>query len=568
MRLTTRISRQHSALRLTPLAALLAGLAAVQPAAAFEIDTGNPDFKLRLDTTVRGNLGVRMEKQDPRILANPVYDESDGKFGRGDFVTQRLDLLGEFDLQYKKSAGLRISAAAWYDHAYRDTTVRSLTPGYGTSYVGDRYNNRVDRYAHGASGEILDAFAWVNFRIADTPANLKVGRHTNYWGEALITAANGISYAQSPVDGVKAVTSPGIELKEVFLPLGQAYLKWQPTANLALAAQVFTEWKPSRLPHGGTYFGAADFFFEGPDLLPLAPGLSATRQASIQPGNTGNWGLSARLNAEAIESTVGLYYRKFNDYQPWFAPNFGGFLQLAPGVVVPTSFQLVYPKDVSIVGLSLGRGIGPVSVGAELSYRKNGALNAAGISPVDNEGPRGDTWHAVVNGIYLLPGTPLWDTGSLVVEAAYSRLAKVTSNAALYKELGSPACTSSLNPPGGTLPGDKNDGCSTKDHLSLAVLFTPQWLQVMPSLDLSLPVTLAAGLKGNAPSNGGGNEGTLSWSVGAKLVYAQKHEFTLQYADSQARAKHDPTNSVQVGGSGPSSTNDRGWLALTYKVGF
>jgi hypothetical protein len=76
MRLTTRISRQHSALRLTPLAALLAGLAAVQPAAAFEIDTGNPDFKLRLDTTVRGNLGVRMEKQDPRILANPMYDRA------------------------------------------------------------------------------------------------------------------------------------------------------------------------------------------------------------------------------------------------------------------------------------------------------------------------------------------------------------------------------------------------------------------------------------------------------------------------------------------------------------
>jgi hypothetical protein len=561
-----RVQRRRTSLP-WPTAALLAA-GAVQTAAAVEIDTGIPELTLRLDTTVRGNLGVRLERQDPRILANPAYDESDGKFGRGDAVTQRLDLLGELDLQYRKSAGLRLSAAAWYDHAYRDGSLRARSPGLATSYSGDHYSHSVDRYVHGPSGEVLDAFAWLNFRIADTPANLKIGRHTNYWGEALITSAHGISYAQSPVDGVKAVTSPGTELKEVFLPLGQVYAKWQPTPELALAAQAFTEWKPSRLPYGGTYFGAADFFFEGPDRLPLGPGLNASRQPSVKPGNTGNWGLSARLNIEPIEATAGLYYRRFNDYQPWFSPSFGGFTQLAPGVVVPTTFQLVYPKNVSIVGLSLARGVGPVSVGAELSYRQHGALNAAGINPQDNEGPRGNTWHAVVNGVYLLPGTTLWDTGSLVVEAAYGRLASVTSNAALYKQLGSAACTSALNPPGGTLPGNKDDGCATRDHLALAVLFTPQWLQFAPSMDLSLPISLSAGLKGNAPSNGGGNEGTLAWSVGARLVVGQKHEITLQYADSQARAQHDAANTVQLGGSGPSSTNDRGWLALTYKVGF
>jgi hypothetical protein len=69
------------------------------------------------------------------------------------------------------------------------------------------------------------------------------------------------------------------------------------------------------------HFGTADFFFEG--ARPAARGAGPERHAPgiDQPGNTGNWGLSARLNAEAIESTVGLYYRKFNDYQPWFAPS-------------------------------------------------------------------------------------------------------------------------------------------------------------------------------------------------------------------------------------------------------
>ena len=48
------------------IAAMLAG-----PAAAFEIDTGNPDVVLRWDNTLRYNLGVRTQSQDKAILAQP-----------------------------------------------------------------------------------------------------------------------------------------------------------------------------------------------------------------------------------------------------------------------------------------------------------------------------------------------------------------------------------------------------------------------------------------------------------------------------------------------------------------
>ena len=553
-----RLRRQPQAVALAA-ALLLSGAAQ-----AIDIDTGNPDLVLRWDNTLRGNVGMRVGKPDARILANPTYDESDGKFGRGDLVTQRLDLLSEFDLNYKKSAGLRISAAAWYDHAYNDTTVRSRVPGFATSYFNDRYNREVERFTRGPSGEVLDAFGWVNFRIADKPANLKLGRHTNYWGEAYVLGAHAISYSQSPVDGVKAVNSPGIELKEVFLPLGQAYFKFQPTPDLALAAQYFYEWKPSRLPNGGTYFAPADIFFEGPDRLPVdGAGNALAHARSVRPKNAGNWGLSAKWTADAIGSTVGLYARRFDDYNPWFSPNFTGFVAI-PGVgTVPTAWQLVYPKGVSLLGVSVARALGPVSVSAEVSLRKDGALNAAGMNPADGQGPRGDTWHAVVNGVYLLPKTKLFDTGSLVMELAYNRLGKIRSNAAQYKGVGTVACLDPFNQ-----PGDKSDGCSTKDYLGAAVLFTPQYLQVLPSWDLDVPMSLNYGLHGNAASSGGGNEGALSWSLGAKLTYAQKHEFQLLYADSRARSKYDPSGSVLVGGNGGNSTNDRAWLVLTYKTGF
>ena len=153
---------------------------------------------------------------------------------------------------------------------------------------------------------------------------------------------------------------------------------------------------------------------------------------------------------------------------------------------------------------------------------------------------------------------------SLVAELAYSRLGKVTSNEAYYRRAGSLACQ--VTPGGAT--GDKTDGCSTSDYVGMQMLFTPQYLQIQPSLDIELPMSLAYNLRGNAPSSGGGSEGEMSWSVGAKFIYRQKHELQLMYADTAARTKYDPTGNTVIGGRGSVGTTDRAWWALTFKTGF
>ena len=86
-------------------------------AMAMPIELTNPDFHLRWDNTVRYTLGMRMEGQDGRIMNNPNYDESDGKFDKHDIMTNRADLLTEVDFSYKKDWGARLSAAGWYDQA-------------------------------------------------------------------------------------------------------------------------------------------------------------------------------------------------------------------------------------------------------------------------------------------------------------------------------------------------------------------------------------------------------------------------------------------------------------------
>ena len=417
--------KKHDQINLCPRSALaVAVMVAASSVSAVEIDVGNPDIRVRWDNTARYNLGVRVEDQDSAIMNNPNYDESDGKFEQGDVVTNRLDWLTEVDVSYKWHFGARVSAAGWYDDAYKDRTVESNLPGYSTSYYGDRYSSDVSRYVNGPSGEILDAFVWANFDVVGTPVNLKVGQHTQYWGEGLLFGAHAVSYSQAPLDAVKAVTSPGIETKEVFLPVGQVTAQAQLTDSLTVAAQYYYEWEHTRFPYGGTYFGAADPFFEGPDRLPAAPGFNLDHAESKFGRDDANWGVMAMYTFQSTGSRVGAFYREFDDYQAWLAPQ----VDLAA-----REYRLVYPRDVKLFGLSWGGTVGTHSVGAEVSYRKDGALNATGVSNVDNEGPRGDTIHAVINTVYGVPRNWLADNSVLVAELAYSHLDKVTAHEELFK---------------------------------------------------------------------------------------------------------------------------------------
>lgn len=537
------------------LTLLMVGSAQGLMAASF--DLSNPDYRVRWDNTVRYNLGMRMDNQDRRIMNTPNYDESDGKFDKGDIVTNRLDVLSEFDFSYLNEWGARLSAAGWYDQAYHDDKVRSHIPGYATSYHDNTYSDEVKRYVRGPSGEILDAFVWRNFSIGDTPVNVKVGRHTNYWGEGLLFGAHAVSYSQAPSDGVKASTSPGIETKEVFLPVGQVSAKAQVTDHLSVAAQYFYEWQPTRIPYGGTYFGGADPLFEGPDQLPLAPNGSTFQRQDSRFGRDGrNWGVMAKLNVEELESTFGAYYRQFDDYQPWLAPQ----IKAAVG-----TYRVIYPRGVKLAGLSFSRVINTVAVGSELSYRMGGALNATGVSELDDEGPRGDTIHFVANAVYGMPRNFIANNSTLVGEFAYSHLQRVTEHKELYKGVGNAACTDARTP-GIKGSGDESDGCSSKNYYGVAVNYTPQYISIFPSWDLDVPLTVNYGLHGNAASAGGGSEGALAYSLGLKATYAQLYEFGLRYADTRAQPKNLANGTVA--GNGGVGTTDRGWLAFTFKTSF
>nr|NMF99955.1 DUF1302 family protein [Aromatoleum toluolicum] len=548
--------------RRTVLAVAAAMLAMGGNAQAFELDTGNADLQVRWDNTVRYNIATRVESRDRKFGNSALTDEGTYSFDRGDLVANRLDLLSELDVVYKGTSGFRVSGAAWYDAAYGDHSESNPNAPFAAipSYRDHEYSRYTKRYYAGPSGELLDAFVFANFDAASVPVRLKAGRHTVFWGESLFLggALHSVSYAQMPLDLQKGFATPGAEAKELFRPLNQLSGQAQVTDTLSVSAQYFMEWEAYRYPEGGTYLGPVDFAFNGPDRQFISRGLGfATNGKPVEPKQAGEYGVSLRWSPEALDGTLGVYYRRYADKLPQT------FLtRVGAGV---TRYNLIYADDIDLFGVSLAKNIGGVSVGAELSYRRNTPLNSQvlGIAttglPQDGEtpGPRGDTFHALVNVLGLISDTPVFDAASWAAELTWAKWDKVRSGERLFYAEGFAPCTGR----------DKWDGCTTKDFFGLALAFTPTWYQVLPGVDLSAPLALSVGLSGNAPTVFGGNEGNGNYSVGLSADVFQKYRIDLKYIDYFGKYRHNGTALTTQNGF-TTLLQDRGFVSLTLKTTF
>src|SRR4051812_3550789 len=90
---------------LTAIAAAICAL--VGTAHATEITTGNPDLAIRWDNTIKYNYGHRVNGQEASLLKSANFDDGDRNFDKG-MVSNRVDLLSEFDVVYQKSFGMRV----------------------------------------------------------------------------------------------------------------------------------------------------------------------------------------------------------------------------------------------------------------------------------------------------------------------------------------------------------------------------------------------------------------------------------------------------------------------------
>jgi hypothetical protein len=540
-------------LRIMMMLMLIMG--SISIAGAFEIPTGNDDVRFNWDTTFRYNFGLRTLKPDPAIIGNPNLDDGDRNFAHGT-VTNRLDVIPEIDFTYKGRYGARVVGAFWYDQRYDDplhndsvATSNHLENGQQAIGLSDYTKN----YHRGPYGELLDAFVFGGVDLGPVPVDMKVGRHTIYWGESLFLggALNAISYSQMPIDAAKGFATPGSEAKELFRPLFNISFLAQILTNVSIAGQYFLEWDHYRLPEAGSYLNNADVLLAGGESLILAPGVLFTHGNDQQPSGKENWGISARWRAEWLNGGIlGLFYRRYTDMLPQL------HVDLAAG-----QYFVAYANHIDLYGISLSKEILGVSVGAELSYRQDTPLVSEAVvmvpgtpRPGDGEtlGARGDTFHGLINFLGLLSKNRLWDAAQWATEFTWAYWNRVSQGEQYFLGRG----------------GYNNIDSVDRNAVGFAASFTPTWYQVFPSMDLSMPLSYYRGLIGNSPLLFGDNENAGNFSAGFTLDVHQKYNFNIQYVGFFGDYDTGPDGAVTFNRGTYATLSDRDMVTFTFKVTF
>ncbi|MNZ44078.1 hypothetical protein D3C78_617000 [compost metagenome] len=446
---------------------------------AFQLDTGNPDLRVRWDNTLKYSAAARTTDRNSKLSETDVainYDDGDRNFDKG-LISNRLDLLSEVDVSYK-NVGARISGAAWYDSVYNDSNdndapgrVNHLSSDY------DEFTSDTEKL-HGRKGELLDAFVFGRGTVGELPASFRLGQFAQQWGESMFYGMNGIAGGMAPIDAVKALSVPNTQFKELIRPVEQVSGQLQLTPDVSVAAYYQFEWEETRLPAAGSYFSSNDFFGEGSERMivggPIIPGggpAAFFRGQDEKAKDSGQGGLQVRWRTENVD--WGLYAIRFHDKTPQLNVRAAaGLPNFATGQV--GEYYWVYPEDISAVGASFSTTVESFNFAGELSTRWDQPLASTRQRPlapgeaIDNgDDPlyaTGRTLHAQVSWLATLGPTFLSQEATWIGEVAWNRRLSVTKNA------------------------DAMDPNASRDAWSLRTVYEPMYRQVSDGLDLSVPV--------------------------------------------------------------------------------
>lgn len=488
---------------------------------AFQFDTGNRDLNIRWDTNLKYTAAYRVKDQEDQLIADPNLDDGDRNFDPG-LISNRVDVFTEFDADYK-GAGVRVSAAAWYDDVYNQSNDNeSPETANSLSVPHDRFTEDT-RELHGKDAEIRDAFVYGDFNITDTMwGAVRLGQHSVVYGESLFYGSNGVAAAQQPIDAIRALSVPNSQFKEIALPVNQVSADFQLAPNFSIGGYYQFEWERTRIPSAGSYFSPADLLDAGGESIiaetPVGPLPLFTRGDDYEASDSGQFGLKMNYWSPELQTDFGLYAARYHD------KNFQVQTRLLKNPMDPNTMpplgehMLLFPEDIEVYGFSVNTGIGDANVGFEASVRHNAPLVSvtvtdpafAGVPAGNNDSNPlyavGKTAHAQVNVIRVMSGNKLWDSATLLGELAWNRALSVDKNP------------------------EAVDPNNTRDATAMRLAFTPNFFRVMDNVDMSVPMGASYGIDGRSRAVGGfSQEKGGDYNIGLAFDYRKRLNVKLSY---------------------------------------
>jgi hypothetical protein len=568
---------------LPPRTAIAAAALLASATQAFEIDTGNPDWSVRWDNTVRLSAKYRTEAADPALKdsfrqvptgAPPPapatfsfpqalnFNAGDQNFQKKGLKSARADLLSEFDAVWRRDFGLRVSAAAWYDDMLHRKTQADNDPTIGQNPYNE-FPDHTKKIA-GEKAEVLDAFVFGGWRFDNgMKLTTRAGRHALQYGESVFFGDNGIARAQGPVDIDKLQASPNAQFKEIIRPVPQLSAQLQVTPEVSVGGYVQFRWESDRLPPSGSYFSTANIpwgsqqpeFVSIPPPAPIAGNYVLTPGSDQEPKDSGQFGL--QLKWRLGETDLGLYYARFHDKAGQLYGNLNPAAPPSPFGTLPGTWFYKFPENVKTFGASASHSFGDFNVAAEASVRDDMPLRSTnmifpgGFGAPQPQPALGHTAHLNLSTLAVFGPSFISRESSLIAEIAWNRVLSKND------------------------PNNELDKAATRDATALQLIFTPVYRQALPGLDLGVPVGLRYALNGYSSVTGAGwgAEKTGSANIGLEGNYLSVWQFALTYTHYIGKAVPFVDFSPILSGGTPvfgdgNPLADRNHLALSLRRTF
>ena len=338
-------------------------------------------------------------------------DDGHLNFKRGETFSKIFKGIHDLELKYGDT-GVFVRGKYWYDFELKDES----------RLFKDISDSNRKEGAKSSGGQILDAFIYHNYAIADQPGSVRFGKQVVSWGES--TFIGGGINSINPID-VSAFRRPGAEIKEGLIPVNMFYVSQTLTDNLSAEAFYQLEWDQTVTDNCGTFFSQPDIISDGCDnnlrvlnkrstINPLAlptidalgvdvneEGALVRRGPDRDARDSGQFGVAFHYNFEPLDTEFGAYFMNYHSRAPIFSAQgasqfyydvpLGPLAGARPLIVAGNSNYFVeYPEDIRLYGLSFSTTL-PTGTAwsGELSYRPNAPvqLNStdilyAGVTPI------------------------------------------------------------------------------------------------------------------------------------------------------------------------------------------
>ncbi len=324
---------------------------------------------------------------------------------------------GIHDLELKYGdTGIFLRGKYWYDFELKDES-RELA---------DIDDSDAKMGAKSSGYQLLDAFVYHNYAIAEQPGSVRLGKQVVSWGESTFIQ-NGIN-SINPVD-VSAFRRPGAEVKEGLIPVNMFYVSQTITENLSAEAFYQLEWDQTVVDNCGTFFSSTDVLQEGcnnnyrildaatvrtlnaPGTRALlssigvdvnSQGLAVPRGGDRDASDSGQWGAALRWQGD--ETEYGAYFINYHSRTPFLGIQNGNAADIQrafttaggalaqPILLGRGKYYFEYPEDIQLYGLSFSTTL-PTGTAwsGEVSYRPNMPLqiNTNDMTPLAATDPAG-----------------------------------------------------------------------------------------------------------------------------------------------------------------------------------